>query len=169
MTAKPTAHVIVGVLPGQPDAVVLEAAVFAQRFDAELVCVHVDVNRYMVFDMGDGSMTSFPIDPDLLETTDPTFDSALLKHLTGLLGELDLSWSTRALSGDPALALGGLADTIGAAMIVVGTREATVRATLGEFFNGSVAVHLAHRQHRPVVVIPLAPVPRDKALPWDET
>jgi len=169
MSAKPTAHVIVGVLPGQPDAVVLEAATFAQRFDAELVCAHVDVDRYMIFDMGDGSMTSFPVDPDLLEPADATFDPALLEHLTTVLGDLDLTWSTRALSGDPAVALGGLADTIGAAMIVVGTREATVRATLGEFFNGSVAVHLAHRQHRPVVVIPLAPVPRDAALPWDES
>ncbi|TDW30507.1 universal stress protein [Cryobacterium psychrophilum] len=169
MTAKPIAHVIVGVLPGQPDAVVLQAATFAQRFDAELVCAYVDVNRYMIFDLGDGSMTSFPIDQDLLEPTDPSFDPALLEHLTTLLGGLDLSWSTRALAGDPALALGALADTIDAAMIVVGTREATVRATLGEFFNGAVAVHLAHRQHRPVVVIPLAPVPLDKALPWNES
>ncbi|MDH6235743.1 universal stress protein [Cryobacterium sp. CG_9.6] len=167
MTTTPTAYVIVGVVPGQPDAVVVAAALFARRFAAELVCAYVDVNRYMIFDLGDGSMTSFPIDPDLLEPPEPTFDPALRNHLTDLLGGTDLVWSTRALAGEPALALGGLADTLDAVMIVIGTREATVRATLGEFFNGSVAVHLAHRQHRPVVVIPLAPVASTEALPWD--
>ncbi|KGJ72528.1 hypothetical protein GY21_14650 [Cryobacterium roopkundense] len=167
MTAKPTARVIVGVVPGQPNAVVLQAATFAQRFNAELVCASVDVNRYMIFDLGDGSMTTFPIDPDLVHPEEPGFDPALLAHLTDLLTDVDVVWSTSSLAGDPALALGGLADTLGAAMIVIGTREATVRASLGEFFNGSVAVHLAHRQHRPVVVIPLAPVPLDEPLPWE--
>jgi hypothetical protein len=38
-----------------------------------------------------------------------------------------------------------------------------------EFFGGSVAVHLAHRQHRPVVVIPLAPVAFRDELPWEST
>ncbi|WP_051973262.1 universal stress protein [Cryobacterium sp. MLB-32] len=167
MTAKPTARVIVGVIPGQPDAVVLQAATFARRFNAELVCASVDVNRYMVFDLGDGSMTSIPLDPDLVDPGEPGFEPGLLAHLTALLADVDVVWSTRSLAGDPALALGGLADTLGAAMIVVGTREATVRASLGEFFNGSVAAHLAHRQHRPVVVIPLAPVAVDEALPWE--
>jgi hypothetical protein len=36
-----------------------------------------------------------------------------------------------------------------------------------EFFAGSVAVHLAHRQTRPVVVIPTSPVPQGAALPWE--
>jgi nucleotide-binding universal stress UspA family protein len=71
------------------------------------------------------------------------------------------------LVGNPAQALGDLADTLNASMIVVGTREATLRASLQEFINGSVAAQLAHRQHRPVVVIPLAPVPSDQPLPWD--
>jgi hypothetical protein len=31
-----------------------------------------------------------------------------------------------------------------------------------------VAVHLAHRQHRPVVVIPLSPVPAEEHLPWEK-
>lgn len=29
-------------------------------------------------------------------------------------------------------------------------------ASLHEFFNGSVAIQLAHRQHRPLVVVPMA-------------
>jgi hypothetical protein len=37
-----------------------------------------------------------------------------------------------------------------------------------EFFAGSVALHLSHRQARPVVVVPLAPVSRAQALPWED-
>jgi nucleotide-binding universal stress UspA family protein len=53
-------------------------------------------------------------------------------------------------------------------LIVVGTRHPGVRAGAREFFGGSVAVHLAHRQHRPVLVIPLAPTPHGTKLPWEE-
>ncbi|MEA9984217.1 MULTISPECIES: hypothetical protein [Subtercola] len=52
---------------------------------------------------------------------------------------------------------------------MVGTRRASGRSTVGEFLNGSVAAHLAHRQHRPVIVIPVAPVASDDALPWAVT
>ena len=47
------------------------------------------------------------------------------------------------------------------------TREASVRETLREFFQGSVASHLAHRQHRPVLVVPLNPVAGSEPLPWE--
>jgi nucleotide-binding universal stress UspA family protein len=52
-------------------------------------------------------------------------------------------------------------------MIVVGSRRRGVRSGLKEFFGGSVAAQLAHRQHRPVVVVPVAPVPLDTPLPWE--
>jgi len=169
MSATPSACVIVGVVPGQPDAVVLQAAVFARKFDAELVCVSVDVDRYMIFDLGDGAMSTFPFDPDAVDPGEPEFDPVLTAHLATVLHGLGVAWSTQALAGDPAQALGDLAEARDAAMIVVGTRKATVRASIGEFFNGSVAVHLAHRQHRPVVVIPLAPVPAGRSLPWEQS
>ena len=53
-------------------------------------------------------------------------------------------------------------------MIVVGSREPSVRHSLRSFFTGSVAVRLAHGQQRPVVIIPLNPVPFGSELPWDE-
>lgn len=43
-------------------------------------------------------------------------------------------------------------------MLVIGTREGA-RGALREAVHGSVAAQLAHRQHRPVVVVPLDPVP----------
>ena len=45
--------------------------------------------------------------------------------------------------------------------------EAGLRASMREFFRSSVAVHLAHRQHRPVLVVPLSPVDDGRALPWE--
>ena len=161
------AYVIVGVVPGQPDTVVEQAAVFAARFNAELVCASVDASQYRVYNLGDGTMTSLPFNADSPEFAEDKFDPDLASRLAALLDGGALPWSTRALAGNPAQALGDLADTLNAAMIVVGTREATLRASLQEFINGSVAAQLAHRQHRPVVVIPLAPVPADQALPWD--
>lgn len=169
MNPRQHVRVIVGVEPGQPDAVVVHAAAFAAHFNAELVCALVDASRYVVFERADGTMTSLPFDPDVPDLAEDEFDPELKDHLASLLDSRGVVWSTRALAGDPARALGHLAETLGAAMIVVGTRQATIRGNLQEFFNGSIAVHLAHRQHRPVVVIPLAPVPVKDDLPWEST
>ncbi|MBG6213919.1 MAG: universal stress protein [Cryobacterium sp.] len=162
-------YVIVGVTSGQPDAVVLAAASFAVQFHAELICTTVEPGRYVVDEFADGSIVSLPVDPDLLDLDEKSFPVALRTHLATLLDGRNLEWSTRAVAGDPARALAHLADTLSAAMIVVGTRERGVRASVQEFFGGSVAVHLAHRQHRPVVVIPLAPVAFRDELPWEST
>ncbi|TFD54585.1 universal stress protein [Cryobacterium frigoriphilum] len=166
VTPSGRARVIVGVQPGQPDAVVENAAVFATRFGAELVCVYVDVGRYLVDESADGTIMSLPFDPDLPDLAAEAFDSDLAEHLASVLNGRGVDWSTRVIAGDPARALAHLADTLDAAMIVIGTREATLLAGLQEFFGGSVAVHLAHHQHRPVVVIPLAPVVWGGPEPW---
>lgn len=161
--------VIVGVMAGQPDVVVLEAAAVASRFHAELICANVDVGRYLVDEFADGSIVSLPVDSDLLDLDSEGFPLALHEHLSALLDGDTVGWSTRVVVGDPARALAHLADTLDAAMIVVGTRERGVRAGLQEFFGGSVAAHLAHRQHRPVLVIPLEPVGFRDELPWEST
>lgn len=149
---------MVGVYPGQADGVVLQAAVFAARFDAELVCAWVDPGRHPRADHADAPAA----------TDGAGIDPYLTAHLTRILGGHDIQWSTRQLSGDPARALGQLAETLRAAMIVVGTRDGTVRGTLQEFFAGSIAMNLAHRQTRPVVVVPLAPVSYDDDdVPWE--
>jgi len=167
MSASHPARVIVGVAPGQPDAVVLQAAVFAAHFTAELICAWVDAGRFMVSEHPDGSMSTLSFDPDNTDLADEGFHPGLRAHLEALLEGSGVAWSTRALAGDPALALGHLAETLGASLIIVGTRESSVRGGLQAFFSGSIAVRLAHRQHRPVVMIPLAPVPFDERLPWE--
>ncbi len=166
MPQNGAATVIVGVLPGQPDTVVIEAAVLARKLGGELVCATVDTGRYMVAEFADGSITASPFDPDNPDVSRETFHPGLLAHLTRLLEGRGVHWSTRALAGDPARALGRLADTLDAALIVIGTRESGWRGSLHEFFSGSVAANLAHHQHRPVAIIPLSPVPFGNTLPW---
>lgn len=156
--------VVVGVVPAQPDAVVRAAATFAERFGVGLVCASVDTSRYTLAHALDGSDVTMPIDPDVFGPGPTTFDPDLEVTLASALEGRRVSWSVRALSGNPAHELARLADTLGAPMIVVGTREAGLRGSLHEFFNGSVAVQLAHRQHRPVVVVPLAPVGADDEI-----
>lgn len=173
-------RVVVGVYPGQSDGVVLQAAVFAARFDAELVCAWVDPGRHPRADHADeaGPLPSAPagIDPlsDAPVITGPVpttpgapFNPYLAAHLARILGEHDITWSTRQLTGDPAQSLGRLAESLHAAMIVVGTRDGSVRGSLQEFFAGSIAMNLAHHQNRPVVVIPLAPVSFDDSPQWE--
>jgi nucleotide-binding universal stress UspA family protein len=160
--------VVVGVTSGQPDAVVLAASEFAAQFGAELICAAVDPSRYVLTELPDGSVTSASYDPDSLETPSAEFDPGLAAQIERVLHGRSVIWSTRALAGDPAQALGRLAATVRAVMIIVGSREPTIRHGLRSFFTGSIAVRLSHGQHRPVVIIPLDPVPFGEALPWEE-
>ena len=160
--------VVVGVTSGQPDAVVLAASEFAAQFGAELICAAVDPSRYVLEELPDGSVTSASFDPDSLEAPTTEFDPGLAAQIERVLHGRSVTWSTRALAGDPAQALGRLAGTVRAVMIIVGSREPTIRHSFRSFFTGSIAVKLAHGQHRPVVIIPLQPVPFGEELPWDE-
>lgn len=160
--------VVVGVHPDVPDHLMDEAAAIAVRFGAPLVFGYVDTGRYQVEEWPDGSVASRPVDPDLLDAGNETFPDDLQQRLQDRLRAAGVAWETRLLAGDVAQALGRLADTLDAALIVVGTRNRSAWSTLHELFAGSIAAHLAHRQHRPVVVVPHDPVPADERLPWDQ-
>lgn len=161
-------HIVVGVVPGQPAAVVATAATYAERFDAILVCASVDASRYTVEERADGTIATMPIDPDLVDDHSDVeeFDPALYSAIAKALEARPIKWFVRSLAGGAAQELAHLASELDAAMIIVGTREAGIRGSLHEFFNGSVAVQLAHRQHRPLIVVPLNPVTGDGELPW---
>ncbi len=161
-------HVVVGVVPEQPDAVIATAATFAEHFHADLVCASVNAGGYTIDTRPDGTVVSMSIDPDLAEERVEVFDPELRASIAAVLEDRGVLWSVRALAGGPAQELARLADGLDAAMIVVGTREPGIKGGLHEFFNGSVAAQLAHRQHRPVVVVPLNPVGLDGELPWND-
>src|ERR671911_1509368 len=162
-------RILVGVTYGQPDVVLRHAARFARTFQAALVCAHVDPGRYVIEELPDGSVTSLPLDPDLPELNSTDFDPQLAAHISTVLADEPVELVFRELAGDIGYALGRLADVLDAELIIVGSRRHGITSGIKEFFTGSVAAQLAHRQHRPVVVIPVAPVAPGDPLPWEST
>lgn len=161
------AHIVVGVEAGQDMIVIERAAEFARYFDATLVCVISDDGRYEAREGPDGKVTSLDFDSDNPEEIQETFDKTLRSAVEAILSPHGVEWTPRAMAGDPALQLAHVADEVDALMIIVGTRRPSRMGSMRELLNGSVAVHLAHRQDRPVVVIPLSPVHDGSALPWE--
>ena len=153
-------NVLAGVHPGQSPAVVLEAARMATALGFPLVCAYCDPARFPVAQSPDGSLTSAPIDPDVMDDAGTSFPVHLAAELAQLLDETlpphndgVPRWRTVLLAGDPAEALARCAETVDAAMIVVGTHGAS-QAPLREILGRSVAARLARRQQRPVHVVP---------------
>lgn len=163
---SPKPHVLVGVVAGTAAAVVEAAGGLADRLGADLVCAHVDDSSEKVEEKPDGTVVSRPLNPDLPFEASEEFDPRLRAEIAAVLDPKPVEWSVRALAGGPAQELARLAEKLDAALIVIGTRESGFRGSVEEFLNGSVAIRLAHRQHRPVVVIPLNPVLDDADLPW---
>jgi nucleotide-binding universal stress UspA family protein len=158
--------VIVGLQPGQPAQVLAEAIRYATLLKAPLMVVHVDVTRFVTYEDPDGYVHSAPIDLNL-DAGAAEFED-VQKMASEALEQSDLVWATRQLVGDPALAIKQLADKLDAQLIVIGTRKRGIGESIREFFTGSVAARLAHRQHRSVLVVPQGePVPDDEKV-WSE-
>jgi nucleotide-binding universal stress UspA family protein len=148
-------YIVVGVTPQQPVAVLREAVRLARQFKAVLVCANVEAGSYIVAEHPDGSVESRPIDPDQPDWNAAVFNGGLAHRIHELADQEGVRVEFRELAGDIAHALGRLAEVLNAEMIIVGSRRGGLRSTLHDFFGGSVAAHLAHRQPRPVVVVPL--------------
>ena len=148
-------YIVVGVTPKQPLTVLREAVRFARQFKAVLVCAHVDAGSYVVAEHPDGSVESRPIDPDQPDWNAAVFNGGLAHRIREVADKEGVRVEFRELAGDIAHALGRLAEVLNAEMIIVGSRRGGLRSSMHEFFGGSVAAHLAHRQPRPVVVVPM--------------
>jgi nucleotide-binding universal stress UspA family protein len=154
---KPNRHIVVGVTASQPPEVVRQAARIARHFEAVLICANVDAAAYVVAERPDGSVESRPIDPDQPDWDTAVFDGGLSDRIRALAGAEGVDVEFRELAGDIAHALARLAEILEAEMIIVGSRRTGFRSSMHEFFGGSVAAQLAHRQARPLVIIPLLP------------
>ncbi len=155
--------VIVGVVPGLAPRVLKEAARYAKLLSAPLLVVHVDVTRFVTYEDPDGYVHSAPIDMSV-PAAEGDF-AAVKAAASDLLAGHDVDWSARQLVGDPALAIKHLAEQVDAKLIVVGTRKRGLGESIREFFTGSVAARLAHRQHRTILVVPLGePVADDQEI-----
>lgn len=155
--------VIVGTMPDQSARVLKEGARYAKLLSAPVVVVHVDVTRFVTYEDPDGYVHSAPIDIDIANGEDAL--AAVTAAAASVLDPTGVSWTVRQLVGDPALAMKHLAEKIDARLFVVGTRKRGLGESIREFFTGSVAARLAHRQPRPILVVPLGePVPDDEDI-----
>jgi len=148
-------YIVVGVTPKQPLAVLRHAARFARQFEAVLVCANVEAGSYVVAEHPDGSVESRPIDPDQPDWNTAVFEGGLAHRIRSIADQEGVRVEFRELAGDIAHALGHLAAVLDAEMIIVGSRRGGLRSSMHDFLGGSVAAHLAHRQPRPVVVVPV--------------
>ncbi|WP_434811531.1 universal stress protein [Microbacterium sp. bgisy189] len=162
----PQQAVIVGVIPDQSPRVLKEAARYAKLFGAPLIVAHVDVTRFVTYEDPDGYVHSAPIDLDIAAGESQLAEVRAAAE--EVLGASGLDWSVRQLVGDPAMAMKHLADKADARLIVVGTRKRGLGESIREFFTGSVAARLAHRQARPLLVVPLGEPAADDEDLWPE-
>ena len=163
---RPHRPVIVGVIPGQHPRVVREAAGYARLHGAALLVTHVDVTRFVSYEDPDGYVHTAPINLDVVPSEALT--AQLRDEVERALSGVEVSWSLEQVVGDPAIALKDLAEKTDARLIVVGTRKRGIGESIREFFTGSVAARLAHRQPRPILVVPLGEPARDDEDLWPE-
>jgi nucleotide-binding universal stress UspA family protein len=160
---------VVGVRPDPAELVILTALSMAQATGApHIYFAYADPSRYVVKEYADGTVRHESIDPDGLDDTWRSIETRLTDRLRSVIPEGPVRWSFRYLAGRPDRALTHLARVVDAAAIVVGTRAPGPRAYLKEIIEGSVAVQLAHHQHRPVLTVPLSVVDwKATASAWD--
>lgn len=158
---------VVGVVPGQSPLVALTAVSLARATGAPvLYFAHVDTSRYADAEHPDGSVTHLSIDPDLDDEQWREREAALTDLVRGWMSDEQLPWHFRYLAGRPDRALTHLARAVDAAGFVVGSHVRR-HNRLADFLNGSVSMQLSHRQHRPVVVVPVSVVDWEGRAPWE--
>ena len=150
---RPHRPVIAGIVPGRSARVLREAANYAKLHGASLLVAHVDVTRFVSYEDPDGYVHTAPINLDAVPSEE--LAARLRGEAEASLADVDVPWSLELLAGDPALAIKDLAERTEARLIVVGTRKRGIGDSIREFFTGSVAARLAHRQPRPILVVPL--------------
>lgn len=154
---------VVGIEPGMSDLVVRTAFVWAQAGGAALYFGYADPTRVVVEEHPDGSVTHTGIDPDIPGESWREREEQLRRLLTELCDGSGVSWQFRYLAGRADRALTHLARAVDACAIFVGASQRGRRDALG-FLRNSVGTHLAHHQHRPVLMVPVSVVDWKESL-----
>ncbi len=158
---------VVGVVPGQPELVALTAAAWAEALGGVKLCFgYADEARIVEEEFADGTVRHSSLDPDLADDSWIERQRNIEGFLGGLLAGRGLHWEFRYLAGRADRALTHLARAVDASAFVIGARRPSGRERLREFVEGSVALHLARHQHRPVLVVPVSVVDWKTPSPW---
>lgn len=158
--------IVVGVVPGQPELVVLTAASWASALGVGLYVAYVDPSRVTVEELPDGTVRHSTINVDTIDDSWRARSEQIERFLTDVLRDSGVMWHFRYLAGRPDRSLTHLARAVDASALVVGTHAPGASGRWREFVDGSVAARLAHHQHRPVLVVPLQVVDWHAATPW---
>jgi nucleotide-binding universal stress UspA family protein len=149
----PDGPIVLGVGWEVSERLARTAAGLAAGLGLHLVCAFVDPASYLTEWGPGGSRTASSLDPAPSE--EAHFPSGeVLQSLAAILGPPGAEWSFRVLNGDVAQALGRLADSAGAALLIVGGPRAGVLARIDRLLEGSVSASLTCTQNRPVLIVP---------------
>ncbi len=159
--------IVVGVTPEQPELVTLTAVQLARDLGVGIFFGYADPGRVVEREFPDGRVQHADLDPDLSDDEqwrrrEAQLTRALAQTLTGS----GVSWEFRYLAGRADRALTHLARAVDAAVIVVGTHRPGGGGRMHELLQGAVGTHLAHHQHRPVLVVPTEVVDWKTPLQW---
>lgn len=158
---------MVSVAPGQPALVALTAASLARATGApRLYFGYADPARYVAQEHPDGTVRHVSLDPDAAGDAWRETEAGLTRDVEESMAGQNLPWELRYLAGRADRALTHLARAVDAAAFVVGTHVGSHRR-IHDFLNQSLSVQLAHRQHRPVLVVPLTVVDWEGRAPWE--
>lgn len=158
--------VVVAITPHQPPLVLLTAASLAEAMGGRLYCAYVDTARYTDEEYPDGKVRHLPLNPDSADDSWSLLQEELKATIAETLAGRDLEWHFRFLAGRVDRALTHLARAVDAATFVVGTHTGRAHR-VADFLRGSLDMQLSHRQHRPVLVVPLAVVDWRGQAPWE--
>ena len=149
----PDGPIILGVDWNFSEHLIRTAEALAATLNAHLICAFVDPASYLIEWEPVNQRVALSLDPSINEEAE--FPSGELQaKLEAILGKPGDRWSFRVLNGDVPKALNRLAENTHAALLVVGAGRKGTLAWLDRTLEGPVAEALAHRQQRPVLVVP---------------
>lgn len=149
----PDGPLVLGVTWQPSERLARMAAGLAASLGLHLICAFVDPASYLTEWDPSGSRTAASLDP--AASDEARFPSGhVLQSLETILGPPGAEWSFRVLNGDVSQALGRLADSAGASLLIVGGPRAGVLARMDRLLEGSVSASLTRTQPRPVLVVP---------------
>ena len=151
----PDGPVVLGVAWEPSGQLIRAAADLAAALGTHLICAFVDPASYLTEWEPADLRESASLDPAVNNETD--FPSGQVRDvLQAILGPPGEEWSFRVLNGAVALALGRLAASTDATLLIVGGQRPGRLAAVERLLEGSVGVNLAGLQRKPVLVIPRA-------------